>query len=204
VTRRSGRFGADFEAAFTKAPENLIVTRSPRGPFAPPRDWDALKRAYETPGADPVAVAAANNITAKTLQDYARARGWSLAAAAAPSQPDQPVRPALADIVLPRGALTRRLRKTVAAKLEKLEMDIHEGGPLSPTDHERQSRAIGALAKAVEIADDNSHADTPATAGRRAAAGRPATAPETAGDDADKLRRELAARIKRLRERLTR
>lgn len=174
------------------------MTCSSRGSFAPPRDWAALRRAYEAPDADPVQVAAANNILPSTLRTYARAKGWNLGAGR--DGDDPPVTSPIADISIPHGALTKRLRMTVAVKLEKLEMDMLDGGPLSPTDHERHSRAIGALAKAVEIADDDSQADT--TASRRAIVAKPAAAPETAGDDADKLRRELAARIKRLRERL--
>jgi hypothetical protein len=102
------------------------------------------------------------------------------------------------------GALTRRLRATVALKLEKLEMDIQTSGRLSPADHERHSRALGTLAKAMEIVDDTDRVDTGNASDRRPASGKPVADLETASNDADELRRELAARIKRLRERLTR
>jgi hypothetical protein len=45
-----------------------------KGPIAPPRDWDALQRAYEAPGADPAQIAKDNNILLDTLRKYAKAR----------------------------------------------------------------------------------------------------------------------------------
>ena len=174
------------------------------GPIAPPRDWDALRRAYEAPGADPIQVATANNITLPTLQRYARDKTWTRTSAApiglaGSRATGPPVRGSLRP-----GALTRRLRDTVAIQLEKLEMDILASPTLSPTDHERHSRAIATLVKAAEIVDDNSRAEPGNSGTGRTTTGKPASAPETAGNDEDKLRRELAARIKRLRERLTR
>ncbi len=175
------------------------------GPIAPPRDWDALKRAYEAPGADPIQVAATNNITLTTLQRYARDRAWSRNSTAPSSPADGRATGPPVRVSVRPGALIRRLRTTVILKLEQLEMDILASGALSPTDHERHSRAIGTLVKAAEIVDDNSRAEpgTGPHAGR-GATGKPFGAPETAGDNEDKVRRELAARIKRLRERLSR
>jgi hypothetical protein len=180
----------------------FILPNPRKGPFAPSRDWDALKRAYEAPGAEPIQVAEANGILLTTLRQYAKGKNWNLSSVA-PTVPSnaRPLGPTL-KISSARGALTKRLRKTVALKLEKLNMDIEASPSLSPADHERHSRAIGTLAKAAEIVDDNSHAG--ATGARRTAAGKPAAAPETAGNDEDKLRRELAARIQSLRERLAR
>lgn len=179
-----------------------------KGPIAPPRDWDALKRAYEAPGAEPAEVATANDIALDSLKRYARDKDWIRSIALSPppvggQATGPPVR-----VSIRAGALTRRLRTTVILQLEKLEMDIQASPSLSPSDRERHSRAIGTLVKAAEIVDDNSRAE-PGTAGSgrsaaRAPTGKPASAPDTAGNDEAKLRRELAARIKQLRERLAR
>jgi hypothetical protein len=167
-----------------------------------------FKRAYEAPGTDPIRVVAAHNITAPTLRRYARDKDWVRSVVSPPPPAGGRATGSPTRVSIRPGALIRRLRTVVTLKLEHLEMDIPANPTLSPTDHERHSRAIGTLVKTAEIVDDTSRGDTGnASTGRspgRTPTGKPASAPETAGNGEAKLRRELAARIKHLRERLNR
>ena len=87
----------------------------------------------------------------------------------------------------------------IALKLDKMEIDMSASEPLPPIDHERHTRALGSLATSVEKLNDIGQPSR-----GRSGTGKPAAAPETAASDEDKLRRELAARIKRLRDQLRR
>lgn len=169
------------------------MTRLANGPFAPPRDWDALKRAYEQHTGPLEQLAEANNIKLTTLQGYASKFKWARPAG---------VMTTAGGIAAIRSDIVLRLFAAVSRKLSQLEASMETTDPLSTADHERQSRTIGSLATNLEKVDDLSRAD--AGTGGQSAAGKPAVAPETAGNDEDKLRRELAARIERLRERLAR
>jgi hypothetical protein len=86
----------------------------------------------------------------------------------------------------------------ISLKLEQLErrmaqdLDAAETGAASSTDHERETRAIGALidnlGKVTEIASDID----------RPAGGKSAIAAAELADEADRFRRELADRLSRL------
>ena len=178
------------------------------GLFAPSRDWDALKRAYEAHTGDLADLAVANSIQPRTLRDYARKFGWVRPASAgvatgAVARPKPAGAPTGAVRVTEpteasRAALVARLRGTIMFKLQQLEASMETSDGLSPADHERQSRALGTLVRNLEVVDDLGRCDG------SAGGGKPGHELETASHDEEQLRRELAARIQRLRERLAR
>ena len=188
------------------------MTAKANGYFAPPRDWAALKRAYENHLGPLEPLAAANNIAAKTLRSYASAKKWTRLF---PDEAMQPVArgpaaemPVVSNPLIPASSqaptvrvLGKRLIAAVALKLHKMETDMSASEPLSPIDHERHTRALGTMAKSLEKLNDIGREQQ---SGGRSGTPKPAAAPEAAANDEDKLRRELAARIKRLREQLGR
>jgi hypothetical protein len=196
------------------------LTEKPNGLFGPPRDWAALQHAYEHHVGPIERLAAASNLAPQSLKGYARDRKWvrlfpnepapkrrRRVATAAKATADPPARPldapppAAAAPPATARALCRRLLGAVALKLTKMEIDMSASKPLSPIDHERHTRGLGTLAKSLEKLNDIGRAQR---SGGRSTGAKPAVAPETAASDEDKLRRELAARIKRLREQLKR
>ena len=98
-----------------------------------------------------------------------------------------------------RAEIIGRLYAAIFRKVEQLEICMSTDEPVAPADHERETRIIGTLLRNVELVDD---------VNRPASGGKPnADTPKSVGTaadrriDAEHLRRELAARIKRLRER---
>jgi hypothetical protein len=215
------------------------LPRARTGLFAPSRDWDALKRAYEAfEGDDLAPLAADNEIKLETLQGYARKKRWRRFGTPPPPPPpaaakrkangakSKPVpkrktktrRKVLKRAAVPNAAgvpsdavewpsreeLVRRIRRVIIRKLVQLELDMETEQPLSPADQERQSRLTGSLISNVEKLDGFAGADD--SAGAAAGSGNPKSsrAVERVDDDADRLRREIAAKLERLRERLAR
>lgn len=188
------------------------MTAKANGYFAPPRDWAALQRAYENHVGPLEPLAAANKIAEKTLRNYASGKKWirlfpEKGMAPADQEPAADI-PVASNPLVPGGlpaptvrALGKRLVAAVALKLHKMETDMSASEPLSPIDHERHTRALGTMAKSLEKLNDIGREQQ---SGGRSGTPRPAAAPEVAANDEDKLRRELAARIKRLREQLGR
>ncbi len=98
-----------------------------------------------------------------------------------------------------RAEIIGRLYAAIFRKVEQLEICMSTNEPVATADHERETRIIGTLLRNVELVDDVT---------RPASGGKPnADAPKSIGTspdrgiDAEHLRRELAARVKRLRER---
>jgi hypothetical protein len=95
-----------------------------------------------------------------------------------------------------RRQLLNRLVAAISLKLEQLErrmaqdLDSPGGADASATDHERETRAIGALI-------DNLGKVTEMESGLDRSAGKPGAAPDIAGE-ADRWRRELAQRLQRI------
>jgi hypothetical protein len=97
-----------------------------------------------------------------------------------------------------RRKLIDRLVAAISLKLEQLErrmahdLDADDTGAASSTDHERETRAIGALidnlGKVTEIASDIA----------RPSGGKSAVAAAELADEADRFRRELAERLSRI------
>jgi hypothetical protein len=179
------------------------------GQFPPTRDWDALKRAYESYRGDDLATfAAQHGITRKTLGNYARDLHWRRfdAPPLPPPPPLLTVPPAgVCDSAQPLvplvtaaafDALLARLFNVISLKLHQLEIRMQENKPLSQADDERETRSIGGLVKQVEkVREFSRPVDDAAGRGSKAKAG------SNAADDAAGARRELKARIQRLRER---
>jgi hypothetical protein len=185
----------------------FILHRTLAGRIAPSRDWDALKHAYEQHQGELAALADANNITRESLQTYARKRGWRRFDAV--PRPPPPVLIELPPAPLPDGrppqkvitrqaldALLVRLFNAISVKLYQLETSMQDDKPLSRTDHERETRMIGSLTKNAEKVHELS----------RPGAGEADDAPKSSDrgkgpGHAEQVRRELAARIQKLRER---
>jgi hypothetical protein len=183
------------------------------------RDWDALRRAYETPDADLEALAVASAIQPRTLHYYAVDKGWQRvvtppiapvpAAALAVQQAIAGCakcgRAAMAQRITPAAirALKWRLFRAIERKLEQLEMSMHDDTPQSKVEHERDTRMLGQLTRNMEKLNDRDGAGDDGAGGRAGTKRRPKSdaAPDGSGHDAELIRRELAARIQRLRER---
>lgn len=113
------------------------------GRFAPSRDWDALKHAYEAHVGDLGELAIANNIQLKTLQGYASRKNWVRAGAvsstsaniAADVESATAAETLIHQIRSARSDLVLRLYRALNLKLEKLEMDMEASGPLSALSH---------------------------------------------------------------------
>ena len=114
-----------------------------------------------------------------------------------------PAVPIAADAIpitsITRAEIIGRLYAAIFRKVEQLEICMSTNEPVATADHERETRIIGTLLRNVELVDDVT---------RPASGGKPnADAPKSIGTspdrgiDAEHLRRELAARVKRLRER---
>ena len=219
------------------------MNRQSNGPFAPPRDWDALQHAYETHTGALEDLADASSITLITLNKYAKARKWvrltpielqvaverekstshpKNAAAGKAAKPKQPsfaraatkkcvakpdtlntaphaVAAAIKITSATRAEIIGRLYAAIFRKVEQLEICMSTDEPVAPADHERETRIIGTLLRNVELVDD---VNRPAAGDN--ARGDPPKSVGTAADrgiDQEHLRRELAARVKRLRER---
>ncbi len=193
-------------------PGTSILPSPTAGRFAPLRDWDALKRAYEAHVGDLGELAIANNIQLKTLKGYAHEKNWIRADTTASAPDDTAAAVAkltdsktlIRQIRGARGNLVLRLYQAVITKLEKMEMDMEASGPLSAADHERHTRALATVIKSVENIDDLNGAAAANAGTNRPGADKRRGTPETASNDEGKLRRELAARIRKLRQRLER
>jgi hypothetical protein len=184
------------------------VPRSPTGQFAP-RDWDALRRDYENhEGEDLGSLATANGITLRTLQGYVRDKEWTRRSAAATAvarhegprkttrrKPTAAFNLAAVASGKARTTMILRLYNAILRKLDQLENSMETDENPSGADHERQSRAIGSLINSVEKVDELSRP----SAGADAPKSRATAQAEAA--EAERARRELKARIQRLRER---
>ena len=194
------------------------LTQRSNGPFAPPRDWDALRRAYEAYTGELVDLAAENNITEKTLRRYAKDKEWVRCGSTKPVATPDPL-PVTVDsaiaalecatdpvVVVPfhftaemRAELFRRVYALVLRKFDQLEICMSTDETIPTADHERETRIIGTLLRSVELADDVNRAGGAAPNSSNAA--KSGAKPEDRRIDPEHLRRELAARIHKLRER---
>ena len=203
ATRQIRSVAAPVAARASNLKGQSALTRQSNGLFAPPRDWDALRRAYETCTGELVDVATANNITEKTLRRYALDKKWVCASNVAPARLNKPPKrtvPIGEDKVAKgatkqRPALLQRLYVTIDRKLQQLEASMAVNEDLSPADHERETRIIGSLIRGVEKVNELNRSETGHDKSKSGLAGA------DTGLDADELCLELAARIRRLRER---
>lgn len=100
-----------------------------------------------------------------------------------------------------RAQIIGRLYAAIFRKVEQLEICMSTTEAVPSADHERETRIIGTLLRNVELVDVD---DVNRPAAGDDASGDPAKSVGAAADrgiDQEHLRRELAARVKRLRER---
>jgi hypothetical protein len=168
-------------------------------------DWEAIKHAYLHSGWSIRRICAKHGSTYGTLRSRAKAEGWvrivpmkSLRPGRPPRLPGTPKTKGTTKDERRRRAVTERLFKIVEAKLTEIEerMAISESDRAleSAADRERDARSLAALAriyaKLVEL-------DDAAKKARGAEEDKQESAKET-GQDADRLRQDLALRLKRL------
>lgn len=171
--------------------------KSPR-PFPPPRKPVAARAASEPPppiapstfaaGAEPSAAASRAGV-----EETAEVEGTTPADLALPSRPG--ATPAA------HRRLLDRLVAAISMKLGQLERrmttDLAAGEDSTATDHERETRAIGALIDNLEKITEM-ETGLANTGGKRPSAGAAATT--DLADEADRCRRELAERLHRIVE----
>jgi hypothetical protein len=202
------------------------LTKHFNGPFAQPRDWDALQRAYESHIGDLGGLAAANKIKPETLASYAHRRGWTRHPGAELSQSPAPEPPA--DLRSgPKTVKPKRAKSTAAAKSKISALSRDGLAPLArrrsrsallPRLYATIDRKLQQLEAAMATNDERTSADHEREARvigslirgvekvnelNQSDAGRTVAKSESADGrlDPDVLCRELAARIQRLRER---
>ncbi|MEO1694193.1 MAG: hypothetical protein AAFR55_03030 [Pseudomonadota bacterium] len=102
----------------------------------------------------------------------------------------------------PKRRIRTRLMEVIAMQLDRLEQRIAEPSDMTSADCEREARALNSLVRNVETLEaDNG----PAPKTRRTTASARNVTPEIKPEDVDEqdvFRRDVAARILRLRERL--
>jgi hypothetical protein len=184
-----------------------------------PPDWAAVRHRYEATQDAVEEICTAHGVTPSALASRRRREGWRRAnprpfppprksagptsqtpAAAPPTAPAAPSRkPRRTPPATGRRRLLERMVAAISLKLEQLERRMTDdlaalaAGDATATDHERETRAIGALidnlGKITEI-----EADLERPAGTKHG---PAPASDLA-DEAERCRRELAERLSRL------
>jgi hypothetical protein len=171
------------------------------GPAADGRDWAPVRDDFLYSGMAQRRIAWKYGMTENTLRQRRRAEGWERVV---PVQrlPTHP-RPALRDGEPPtptakrRGRMVRRLFAVLDTKIAELEARMTgEDRAQSAADAERDARALTALARLYAKLVEMDEGGAAAGAGGRAGTGSQRT--EKDGDDADRLRRDLADRLARL------
>jgi hypothetical protein len=166
-------------------------------------DWDKIKHAYIHGDWSLDRIADAYGSSASTITARAKKHGWVRLVGTKPLPcgrrarlPGAP-RPKRANVdQLRRRTIIRRLLEVLDGKLTELETRMEEaqatGAPHSAADGERDARSLTALArlyaKLVELDD----------AAKQATGQGSETETRRTGDDADRLRRDLALRLQRL------
>lgn len=175
-----------------------------------PAQWAEVRVLYEDSESTVLQIAQQFGVAERTIFDRAKRESWrrrsqTLGQAVGTQGPDAPVPPGHPTKAV-RQALIRRLYKAIDMKLKHWEDRMARGEVLSASDSERMAKEvttmIGGFEKvaeaegAIEKRDALSAATGPA-AGRRGA-GRARVAAESAESDAERMRREIAARLERL------
>ncbi|MGE0701626.1 MAG: hypothetical protein AB7O57_21195 [Hyphomicrobiaceae bacterium] len=166
--------------------------KSPR-PFPPPR---ATRPATRQPATSARTGEAGGGASREALSSEGRPDalgGDSVSPKGAAAPPSIPRR--LLATPAARRRLLDRLCAAISMKLEQLERrmanDLARNDDTPATDHERETRAIGALI-------DNLEKITEMEAGLGKSAAKPGAAPTDLADEADRCRRELAERLHRI------
>jgi len=171
-------------------------------------DWDAIKHAYINSGWSLARIAAKHGSSADTIRARVRKYGWIRIVPMTPLRGGHPPRLAGVPKVtratrneVRRRQIAERLFTVVEAKLREIEerMAIRDSdsAPQSAADRERDARSLTALARVYAKLVD---LDDAAKAKGDAEAAKQASVKET-GQDADRLRQDLALRLKRFDQR---
>jgi hypothetical protein len=174
------------------------------GVTAPGVDWDAVRHDFLHSGMAQRRIAWKHGTSANKMRERQRAEGW-VRVAPCVKRPTRWSGPRAGEPPTPtqlrRGRLNKRLHAILDAKLTELELRMAErkDGPQNAADTERDTRTLtailqiitklGALEDAARAADKND---------KNANENADTTGARTE-DDADRLRRDLAARLARIR-----
>ena len=165
-------------------------------------DWNAVRHDFLYSGMAQRRIAWRYGITEDKLRRQRNAEGWERIAPVVPLPTRRTAGPRDGEPPTPtqkrRGRLGKRLFAVLDAKLNELEARMSEvsgeGPPRSAADAERDARTLGALArlyaKLVELDE--------AKQARMSAKQTQTRSLTKDGDNADRLRRDLAGRLARL------
>ena len=188
------------------ATSNTISVKTLQG-YARARNWVRLQTTPLAPVATKLP-ASRQTSTRKVAQPRPKLKPKVKRKVSATAKPEAPSRlPTVAPVAVEaipisretRAQIIGRLYAAIFRKVEQLEICMSTKEAVPAADHERETRIIGTLLRNVELVDD---VNRPAAGDN--ASGDPPKSVGTAADrgiDQEHLRRELAARVKRLRER---
>lgn len=168
--------------------------------------WAEVRRLYESGEGTVVGIAGAFGIDARAIHGMARRHGWPRrsemkgrrvgrrgpAAAVPPGHPTRSV----------RQALIRRLYLAINLKLQHWENRMAGGEELSSADSERMAKEITTMIRGFEAVAEAEGAIEKRDAGDdgQGRRGKRRSADDTTvADDAERMRREIAERLERLR-----
>ena len=169
-------------------------------------DWEAIKHAFLYSGWSIKRICAKHGSTYGTIRHRAEIDGWvrvvpmkSLRPGRPPRLPGMPKKKHATKNQRRRRAMVERLLNVLDAKLREIEEWMANGdstiaAPQSAADRERDTRGLTALARLLAKVIELDDATRAKEAGKT---DKTMTAKETS-QDADRLRRDLALRLKRL------
>ncbi len=146
-------------------------------------DWTAVARDYAVAGYSIADVCARHGVSRSAF--YRRKKTWDIRTDAAPTKPAPP-QPKLSRNLL------KRLTQALDDKMTKFEERLQCAEPQSSADHEREARTLHSLLRMFERVSELSE-------DARRARSATETVAKGIDADADALRRQLAARLDKLR-----
>jgi len=167
--------------------------------------WAEARRLHETGGLSIAEIAARFGVQPQTVHKRARAEGWAPKAAGprATAARKKVTRPRRPRTLVGRRELIQRLYAAMDTKLKLMEhrmkaqmKNVGKGeDKTSAADHERETRALGAIIKHIaQVKEMQADLD-------RVAGGQPATAADAElFAEAERFRREIAERLARFVE----
>ena len=155
-------------------------------------DWVAIRRLYEESITTIAEISELNGVTLSAIRSRRLAENWKPR-----KKPGARAKLKRPRSTTGRGGLISRLLKVVDRNLKLLEMRMETAEPGTAADRERESRAIGTLTRTIEkLTELQSEADAAPAKTAKTSSGT-----QIDGNDADRLRLEIAERILRIGER---
>lgn len=194
---QSGSHDAGGDAACGETPGGPTL---PGDRIAGRVDWEAVRQDYLHSGLPQAHIARSHGVSKQTLRSRKQACGWERVVPLE-RPPNRPA-PAGDGLGLPptptelrRGRIVKRLYNLLEAKMTEIETRMADaaGRPLSAAEAERDTRSLNALARLYAKL-----AELDGAQGKRAAQTKK-TDDRKDGAHADRLRRDLAGRLARLR-----